>query len=422
MKSILKAKVIGSGAAGNKAAICLIERGIIPQENVLLINSTLKDIPEKYREFAVAISQSEKDAGCGKERSKSKELTANSINEGELDLDGFIESDDDLVIGISSTEGGTGAGNIPFIGSYLKRYVDTFEDEDVPREDQKRINYHVIALNGFGEDARGYKNTVDFFKDLEEDFSVEAIHNSKFLDEARGSKPDAERLANEEVCRKVATRIGLGFIDSDQNIDYTDLYKTSCLTPGFSLVEKRNIGKIKNIDEFNSIITDMIDTTKSMEVPEPSQKRLAVILNIPKSSENFIDYTYKVLKERLGSWFEVFTQKQFSEDSGEEPYIAFISSGLKMPINEIKETYSNYKEESAKVNKADDTFFAFMDEIEDEEEDMLFNANHRSSVRRKNDDLLDAFDKKKNKKQPSVLTKPASINVVVEGGSKTNKY
>ena len=413
-KSILKAKVIGSGAAGNKAAICLIEKGIIPKENVLLINSTLKDIPEEYREFAVQISQSEKDAGCGKERSKSKELTADAIRIGELDLDAFIETDDDIIIGISSTEGGTGAGNIPFIGSYLKRYVDTFNDDEVPEEEQKRINYHVIALNGFGEDARGFKNTVDFFRDLEEDFSVEAIHNSKFLDEARGSKPAAERLANEEVCRRVAIRIGMGFIDCDQNIDYTDLFKVSCITPGFSIIEKRNISKIKNRDEFDSIITDMIDNSKSMEVPEPSQKRLAVILNIPKSSENFVDYTYKVLRDRLGSWFEVFTQKQFSEDSGEEPYIAFISSGLKMPINEIKETYTNYQEVSAKVHKGDDEFFSFMNEINSNEEDDIFNVNHKSSIRRKSDDLLDAFDKNSNKK---VIRK--SLDVTIE---KTDKY
>ena len=413
-KAMLKTKVIGSGAAGNKAAIYLIEKGIIPKENVLLINSTLKDIPEEYREFAVQISQSDKDAGCGKERSKSKELTADAIRRKELDLDAFIETDDDLVIGISSTEGGTGSGNIPFIGSYLKRYVDTFNDDEVPEEEQKRINYHVIALNGLGDDARGFKNTADFFGDLEEDFSVEAIHNSKFLDDAKGSKPAAERLANEEICNKVSVRIGKGFIDTDQNIDYTDLYKVSCVTPGFSIVEKRYIGKIKNRDEFDSIVTDMIDTTKSMEVPSPSQKRLAVILNIPKSSENFIDYTYKVLKDRLGSCFEVFTQKQFSEDSGEEPYIAFISSGLKMPINEIKETYENYKEESAKVNKADDEFFSFMNEIDSNEEDDVFNMNHKSSINRKSDDLLDMFDK--NGKKPS---KKTVLDVKIE---KSEKY
>ena len=412
-KSILKTKVIGSGAAGNKAAIMLIEKGIIPQENVLLINSTLKDIPEQYREFAVSLSDSDKDSGCGKERSRSKELTADAISEGKLELDKFIDKDDDLIIGISSTEGGTGAGNIPFIGSYLKRYIDTYGDDEIPEDEQIRINYHVIALNGFGDDVRGYKNTVDFFGDLEEDFSIEAIHNSKFLDEAKGSKPLAERLANEEVCRKVATRIGMNFIDSNQNIDHRDLYKVSCLTPGFSIVEKRNIDKIKNMDDFNSIITDMIDETKSMEVPEPSQKRLAVILNIPKASENFIDYTYKVLKERLGICFEAFTHTQFSEESGESPYIAFISSGLKMPINEIKETYSNYKEETKKVNKADDDFFSFVDEIHGEEDDDIFNVNHRSNVRRKSDDLLDSFGSKAKKKSNKKTT-TTTLDVIVD--------
>lgn len=412
--ALLKTKVIGSGAAGNKAVICLIENGIIPIENVLLINSTLKDIPEKYREFAVQISQSEKDAGCGKERSRSKELTADAICDGRLELDKFIEPTDDLVIGIGSTEGGTGSGNILFIGSYLKRYVDTYGDSEIPKDQQKRINYHIIALNGFSEDARGIKNTLDFFSEIDEDFSIEVINNSKFLEEAK-SKPLAERLANEEVCRKVATRIGIGFVDSDQNIDHTDLYKTSCLTPGFSIVERREIDKIKNIDEFNSIVTSMIDESKSMEV-EPSQKRLAVILNIPRSSENFVDYTYKVLKERLGSWIEVFTQKQFVEDSNENPYIAFISSGLNMPIDEIKATYNTYKNEKQKIKVRDDSFFDFMEEIAEEDDDM-FSVNHKtSSVRRSNDDFLNnlgSLDRKKSsKKQSNKEAEP--VDVVIE--------
>ena len=411
MSTILKTKVIGSGAAGNKAAIMLIEKGIIPLENVLLINSTLKDIPEKYREFAVSLSTSEKDAGCGKERNRSKQLTAEAIKDGRLPLDDFIEKDDDLVIGIGSFGGGTGSGNIPFIGSYLKTYVDNFDDDSVLEEDKIRINYHIIGLCGFGDDIRDYKNTIDFFSDLDEDFSIEAIHNSKFLNEAKGSKPLAERLANEEVCKKVAVRIGMNLIDSDQNIDHTDLYKVSCCTPGFSIVEKREFEKIKNIDDFNNIVTAMIDETKSMEVPEPSQRRLAVILNIPKSSENFIDYTYKVLKERLGSWFEVFTKVQYTEDSKEAPYIAFISSGLKMPINEIKETYSNYKEETKKVNKADDDFFNFVDELQSEEDDDMFDVNHRSNVRRKSNDLLEGFGTKKKKSNNSKTT---TIDVVVD--------
>lgn len=42
-------KVIGIGAAGNKAAINVVENNILGIENVMLINSTLKDIPVDYK-------------------------------------------------------------------------------------------------------------------------------------------------------------------------------------------------------------------------------------------------------------------------------------------------------------------------------------------------------------------------------------
>ena len=45
---MLKTKIIGVGAAGNKAAINLIEKGVIEKGNVLLLNSTKKDIPDEY--------------------------------------------------------------------------------------------------------------------------------------------------------------------------------------------------------------------------------------------------------------------------------------------------------------------------------------------------------------------------------------
>lgn len=42
-------KVIGIGAAGNKAAINAVENKIINIDSVMLINSTLRDIPADYK-------------------------------------------------------------------------------------------------------------------------------------------------------------------------------------------------------------------------------------------------------------------------------------------------------------------------------------------------------------------------------------
>ena len=58
----LKAKVIGLGAAGNKAAITLIEEKVVDPKQVVLLNTTLKDVPEKYAEYAVECGTM---TGCG---------------------------------------------------------------------------------------------------------------------------------------------------------------------------------------------------------------------------------------------------------------------------------------------------------------------------------------------------------------------
>ena len=42
----MKAKLIGIGAAGNKAAMQAIENGVFNREDVLLINTTRKDMKE----------------------------------------------------------------------------------------------------------------------------------------------------------------------------------------------------------------------------------------------------------------------------------------------------------------------------------------------------------------------------------------
>ena len=38
--------IIGLGAAGNKAAMRALELGVVDTPDVVLVNSTLKDIPE----------------------------------------------------------------------------------------------------------------------------------------------------------------------------------------------------------------------------------------------------------------------------------------------------------------------------------------------------------------------------------------
>ena len=43
----MKAKLIGIGAAGNKAAMTAIENGVFDRKDVLLVNTTRKDMKDE---------------------------------------------------------------------------------------------------------------------------------------------------------------------------------------------------------------------------------------------------------------------------------------------------------------------------------------------------------------------------------------
>ena len=97
--------------------------------------------------------------------------------------------------------------------------------------------------------------------------------------------------------------------------------------------------------------------------------RLGVILNIKPESEDAVDYDFNVIKEAYGFPYETFFHKQYD---GKQQYIEFISSGMKLPIDEIKEIHQKYLEQSAKVNKSADEFFDEVQNLNKNEEDNKF--------------------------------------------------
>lgn len=349
----MKAKVIGLGAAGNKAAVALIEAGVMEKKDVLLINSTLKDVPESYRSIAVEFSNST--GGAGKERSVAKKLCAQSINDNTLScLDSIMDPDDKVVIIVNSSEGGTGCGSAPMIAKYMKEVVG--------------VNVHTFVFTGFEEDGRGLQNTVEYFQELSEEYAVEAISNNKFLS-GGNNKILAEKRANQEFVERVKILLGRDMVDSEQNIDETDLYKVAA-TPGFMNIEHIVLEeRIKNIDQFNRLITEAIDNSKSLEINDLSAKRIAVIMNLSERSREFVDFSFKVIKERYGIPFEVFTHVQFE---GDVEYINFIVSGMNLPLEEVQKVYKKYKEMSNSVNKNKNKFLEMTKEMSSIESNSMF--------------------------------------------------
>lgn len=370
----MRALIIGTGAAGNKAVVNLMELGVVDKDDVLLINSTLKDVPEKYRNIAVKLSD-EYD-GCGKERSLSKEITDDAIKDGTLNFNN-LPYDIYKVIIVTSMEGGTGSGSTDIIAKHLY-------------EKQNINNIEIFAFKGFEEDVRGIQNSIEFFQDMKPIYGVQVINNAAFLKEAGGNIKKAHKLANDELARRIRVSLGQVLVASEDNVDDSDLYKVTNTT-GYSTIEYTTIeDKIKSTEEFNKIISEMIDSTKSLSL-SPSATLIAVIINLQESSQDNIDYSFSVIREKLGEPYEIFKHIQYDKKS--EEFIAIISSGMKMPIDELRNLKDKYDKRRSLINKSDDEFYTEALSMQGNSEDNRFNM--MSSVR-KNRRQQQATNKFKN--------------------------
>lgn len=356
-------QVIASGQGGMKATIEAIKNEVISQDKVLFVNSTGKDIPNEYRSNSVIFS--EDGLGCAKNRVRARKLVIDAINEGRLNLDQWIMPTTNCVVLVTSTDGGSGSGSVPVIADYIYNVLN------------KKV--HIIGFDGFDLDVTGYKNRVDFFKDLSDEYTIECICNSKFLSEANGDIIKAEHLANVEFATRLNILQGTCIVESDHNIDEADLMKT-ILTPGFMNIEYAQFpARLKNSQEFNNFLRTVCDNTKSFDIINPSQKRMAVIINHNVTDTSVFDWSFDILKERFGNVDNVFLHLQKTDAS---EFIAIINAGLNMPIEAIEEIYNKYTTEKQKVNRAKDNFYSTAstmfntdDDNEDDDSDIFNSGN-----------------------------------------------
>ena len=308
--TMLNVQVIGTGAAGNNATITLLENNVIESaKNILLLNSTKKDIPNKYMDYAIEFGDIR---GCGKEREVSKQMVLEAIRSKQIDLDTFVRPDTQIVIIVTSLEGGTGCGSALILAEYVSSVLNK--------------NVHLFAFAGFEDDPKGMANTVDWFKELNDQYTVEVISNKKFLEDANGNRHKAEILAN--------------------------VYKLATI-PGFMTIESTPLAKIKSVDDFNATLSEMIDNSKSLET-EQSAYYIGVIFNGSDKTKQYIDESYSVLKERYGKPMEFFRHYQNIQD---EEYFSVIIGGMKIPNDEVNAIYNRFVKESESTDTTRDKFF-----------------------------------------------------------------
>lgn len=363
----MKILLVGVGAAGNKAVTDAIDRGIVELEDTIIINSTTKDFPKDYLGKTIVLTDT--NTGAGKERQIAKEYTKNAMKNGKFNIENINQYT--TVVLATSVEGGTGSGSTPIIASYFNKVCTR--------------NVHIIAFTGFEEDVRGLSNTVEFFKEIDPAIIVQTISNKSYLAQAGGNKLKAEELANKEMSTRISVLTGQDFIEGSQNIDDTDILKLSN-TAGYMTVEKKIFNKsLETRDDFEKIIKNMIYNSASIKSEDPAAARLGVVLNISPSSEDAIDYTFNSLKKAYGNPFEFFTQVQWDE---KQEYIAYIASGMRMPIDEVCAVYNRYIEQTERINKNGDGFYATMEQFTILDEDAQFNMIEKAKKGISLDDFL----------------------------------
>lgn len=371
----MKALVIGLGGAGNKAVQVLEKSGEV-ECDYFYINSTSIDIPDGVDPKRAIVLSEDPNRGCGKERSIAKGHILNAIKSGKIDFESKVE-DKDLIILATATEGGTGSGATPTLGKYCEQVLGK--------------NVHIYGFGGFEDDARGLQNTIEFFKELDDEFMVHMIQNSAFLGEAKGNHFRAEELADREFVNRVKILLGSGMVASSQNIDTTDLYKV-INTAGYCTEEKVKVtGDLMDKDDFNKLIRQAIGKSKSIKSGSTGCARMAVILNLTEANEDGVDFSFDEIKQEYGTPYETFVQKQY--DGGEE-YIAFIVSGMNLPLEEVKAIHSRYMEKSNAVNKKADSFFSEIAGLVGNADDSRFNIGslERRGPAKSKGDFLSQFE------------------------------
>ena len=349
----LSTVIIGVGAAGNKAAIQVLKDNIMSKSQVLLLNSTIRDVPEDYKDLCIEFGDIK---GCGKERELAKKMIMASMQNNQVNLDEFLKrSKSKIVTIVSSSEGGTGSGASVLIAQYID-YINNEMKKKNPNYKPYRI--HMVVFTGFEDDARGLKNTVDWFNDLNSNYTVEAISNQNFLEDAK-SREEAEEMANKEFSKRMSIYVGNYIVPSDDNMDDTDLYK-AVTTPGYLTIEHTNIEKLKSTEDFDNLLENMIENSKSLDT-EVGSTRIGVIINTTSKNRSFMDETFSVIKEKYGTPYEFY--KHFQNTDYDE-FVQVIVSGAKLPIDTIKKTYDKYTKQMEAIDFKKDDFFNSKDKFD----------------------------------------------------------
>ena len=371
----------GCGQGATKAMIYCIENGTLDKNECCVVNSTIKDIPEDYRDRCIIISE-DPDAGCGKVRAAAKKLMIDYLRNNPNVIEGLIPDDVQYVNILTTTEGASGSGASVVLAKWIESKLD--------------LPVMITLICGFESDTRGLQNTIEYFKDLEGgNYVVKTVSNKRFLEKTSNTFV-AERLANEDIATGIKVVNAFDIVDSEQNIDDTDHYKL-ITNPGMMFVTEVTFDKkIKNPNQFDQIVSDAIDYSSSLDF-EPSATKIGVFMNISDDNLSVIDTSFSAIKKKLcgnNTIEEFFVHRQYV--SSEPEFVRIIASGMNLPKEELQDMYAKYQK-NLKSNTKDDDFFGAISGME--------TVTQQSTPTKKNtdDDFFSKFDSEETNEETDMV-------------------
>lgn len=346
---MIKTKVLGLGAAGNKAVALAIESEIIKEEDVILVNSTDDDIPDTYDGKVVILPGNT--GGTGKNRKTSKAQAEAVINkqlvnfEDELGLVNGKEKYERVVM-VCSTSGGSGSGSTPVFAKYI---INTLH-----------VPVTIMAFVGKSTDIAGSRNTIEFLQEISEieNLNYTLIMNSDFM-KSKMDYDDSriEIDANKHLCLLLSIFLGNTITPgASQNMDKRD-QQTVTRTPGYMVIASHHFDeRVKNeqtvIDSLKLTLDD------SLKCPDPSSSGFVNFGLIATAETNdelkYLNAAEAVVKEKFGNWMRYYTHRQV----GDRTTIDIIMSGMKAPTEWFESMYNSYRAASAQVDRTASTITA----------------------------------------------------------------
>lgn len=379
---MLNSFTFGCGQGATKAMLTAINEGVLPADRFVVVNSTIKDVPEECRENAIIISD-DPDAGCGKVREAARQLMSDFIKSNPGYIEEIIPEDTDYVNIITTSEGASGSGSSVVLAQYISNSIN--------------LPVIITLITGFESDVRGLKNTIEYFRDLKgANCGILTVSNRRFLTEANGNIFVAEKLANEEIAKTFKILTAQGLEDCDQNIDDTDHYKI-ITNPGVIFAGEVTVSdRIKNADQFNKLVGDMIDNTVSLDF-EPSATKVGIYMNIPDETIEVIDTSFAIIKKKLcwNGFQEFFIHKQYNPK--EKSFIRIIASGINMPKAELMGMFEKFQKSSSQMSAGEDDFFDALGGLDT-------NAQLEKKISR-DDSFLDSIGTNTSDEASSVLSR-----------------